>query len=546
VHFKLNDPQDPDFVPSRLPLVVTLALRQAKAGSLPASDVWADVHKALNFLIGPTDDAGPLEYATLMDQVYTNHPTLSDLADNAKWTDFLRLSDQLPAPRINSTFLDFSAELETDTGWRFMGQRFTLDGYIFQNLIFDQVKPRPSGEKRMFPSGLDVMAVFGSASALKTLTDLGETTYPNYPEQMAKLQAAVQAQPEAQWLARFYDSWLYSFFPLLATKDNAFPAYMRTTAWGFKDLNSTLGSWAELKHDTILYTKMPEFLGGGGPPSSGAAPAYVEANPDAFFRMAFMAQSILEGFQYREFSLILGNNPQVEWFLDGMGQLAEKYQKFGDMAAKELAGTPLTSDDYEVIQDCLGPVECKNRVTPYNVPASEMPPAPIVAAVSGAEDQVLEVGIGNIDRIYVVVPLDGMLQVAQGGVFSYYEFLQPRDNRLTDQEWRSQLADTSLPVWAGNFVLNGGTSTHWLAFRVGDVYLITAAGDKLNVRKSASVNAQVLGQFHTGDYVEITGGPVLSGGYTWWQVDCASCSGSSPLSGWVVENQEWFERAHGQ
>ena len=299
VHFRLVDPEDPDFIPSRLPLIVTLALRRAQVDERPASDVWRNLYQTLNFVIGPSDDAGPLEYAALMDAVYGNNPQPQDVADEAHWQDFLSRTDQLPAPQINSLFVSSTIDLQPEKGWRFMGQRFTLDGVIFQNLIFDKVQERSDGTRREFPSGLDVMAAFGSAPALKSLDDSGAMTFPNYLDQLTKMQQAVKAQPEQQWLGRFYDGWLYSFLPVLSAKDAAFPAYMQTAAWGYKDLNAALGSWAELKHDTILYTKMPEGAGGGGPPTSSPAPSYVEPNPDAFFRMAHMALSLSNGLQSR-------------------------------------------------------------------------------------------------------------------------------------------------------------------------------------------------------------------------------------------------------
>jgi hypothetical protein len=68
---------------------------------------------------------------------------------------------------------------------------------------------------------------------------------------------------------------------------------MRSTAWQDKQLNTALGSWAELKHDTILYAKQAYGgLGGCGqpqPPSPAAAPAYVEPVPEVFARVAALA-----------------------------------------------------------------------------------------------------------------------------------------------------------------------------------------------------------------------------------------------------------------
>jgi hypothetical protein len=291
------------------------------------------------------------------------------------------------------------------------------------------------------------MAVFGSPPAITTLEDQGVGSFPNYPEQMGMMQQAVQAQTEAQWLGRFYDTWLYAFLPVLSNKDASYPAYMQTNAWGYKDLNAALGSWAELKHDTILYTKMPEMAGGGGPPMSGPAPSYVEPNPVVFYRMAYMAKMLSCGLQQlvlvgpcQEEVSYPPTGTSLENYTYGMANLAFRFRIFGEIAAKELAGQPLTEDENAAITDCLGMIECMNTDTGYLQPQGEMPKPPVIAAVSGAGDNVLEVGVGYVDRIYVVVPLEGKWQVSQGGVFSYYEFSQPRDQRLTDDEWRTKLA----------------------------------------------------------------------------------------------------------
>jgi hypothetical protein len=552
MHFRLADPDNPSFKPSRLPLIVTLALRRAQVEGQPASDAWASLHKTLTFVVSPSDDAGPLEYTALMDQVYGDHATLQDLADAARWQDFLSRSDQLPVPQINSLFVVSTVDLAPEKGWRFMGQRFTLDGLVLQNVIFDKVKPKTDGERRELPSGLDVMAAFGSSPALQELEKQGATGFPNYSDQMSKMQQAVQAQPADQWLGRFYDGWLYAFLPVVQAKQAAYPPYMQTSAWSYKDLNAALGSWAELKHDTILYTKMPEGAGGGGPPMSGPAPSYVEPNPQAFYRMSYIARSLACGLQ----NLILQEpcvpgeggmySTDVTGFINGMSGLGGRLQSLGDIAAKQLAGQPVSEDDNYLITGCLGMIECMNTDTGYNIPTSKMPEVPVIAAVTGAQNSVLEVGVGKVDRIYVVVPLEGRWEVAQGGIFSYYEFSQPRDQRLTDEAWREKLAGGSVeqPAWASNFVLPGGTSSKHLFFRKGDVYIITKAGDKLNMRDRPSKSGTLLQQLHTDDYVEIVDGPVQADGYTWWKFQLDSWSTDQKPTGWAVEDQEWYIRSY--
>ena len=554
VHFKLDDANDPGFTPSRLPLIVTLALRKTRVNDQSASQIWSSLYETLNFMIGPSDDPGPLEYAQLMDLIYGLNPSLQDLTDNQRWAEFVSKAGQLPSPQVNSTFISTTADLQVEKGWRFMGQRFTLDASIFQNLIYDKVKERTNGQKRLFPSGLDVMSVFGSDPAQQSLADLGATKYPNYLEQVALLRQAVQIQPQAQWLTRFYDTWLYTFFPLLAAKDTTYPPFMHTPAWGYKDLNTALGSWAELKHDTILYTKMPEAMGGGGPPMSAPALSYIEPNPDVFYRLAYMAQSLAQGLSLRTVNQVIpptAPSLSLDDYLMAMNNLAERFVNLGDIAVKELTGQPVTLDDNDLITSCLGLIECQNMDTPYNRPAGEMPKAPIIAAVSGAEDSVLEVGTGYIDRIFVILPLEEKWQVAQGGVFSYYEFIQLRDQRLTDQAWREALDSYKkppLPAWASTFLLLQGEVHPWLAFRIGDIYEITKYGDHLNLRETPSKSGSVLTQLHTDSYVEIIDGPVAAEGLTWWKLKCIFCSDTSNLgnsaTGWAVESQVWYERSY--
>ncbi|MCJ7558269.1 MAG: DUF3160 domain-containing protein [Gammaproteobacteria bacterium] len=557
VHFNLTDESE-EFVPSRVPLIITLALRRAHFEGQSAAEEWGEIHEVLSFLVGPSDDGGPLEYATLMDEVYSRSATVADLAHDDIWKEFLARGEELPAPQINSTFVNFLEDLEGESGWRFMGQRFTLDAFILQNLVFNKVGTFEN--KRQLPSGLDVMAALGSEAAYSALVAAGETGYFHYPEQMVILQQAVSDQPENEWLNTFYSAWLYVFFPQLNRVVGEYPAYMGTEAWAYKDLNSALGSWAELKHDTALYTKMPEFAGGGGPPSSGPAPGYVEPNPAVFYRLAYVAGAIAAGLTERGMMITL-QEPETGDFtypqgvgnlIIGMERLGDDFQRLGDIAAKQQAGVPLDEDDLYSIQSCLGPVECQvlymQLMNQFGVgPEQEMPPVPVIAAVAGAEQEVLEVGVGGVDRIYVVVPSEAGFEITQGGVFSYFEFPQPRSNRMTDEQWRERLetAPPSGPGWVTKFRLNDGEPVDYLAFRVGDIYIITEEGENLNLREGPSTSETIIAKLQPGEYVEIVDGPASAEGYTWWRVSLLTRPDAN-IEGWVVESQEWYERAWGQ
>jgi hypothetical protein len=66
--------------------------------------------------------------------------------------------------------------------------------------------------------------------------------------------------------------------------------------------------------------------------------------------------------------------------------------------------------------------------------------------LDSGSDEVLEIGTGRIDRIFVLMLDDaGQFNVATGGVYSYYEFTQPTSERLTDEQWWEMLRSGEAP-----------------------------------------------------------------------------------------------------
>ena len=326
---------------------------------------------------------------------------------------------------------------------------------------------------------------------------------------------------------------------------------MQTTAWGYKDVNSVLGSWAELKHDTVLYSKMPEGLGGGGPPTSGPAPSYVEPDPDVFFRLAYATRTLYDGvsvyvYNWQAYGWTdpsANGSPGVFEYVQFLSRLGENLQAFGDIAEKELKRESLSENDYYRIQSCLEFKECLDYGS-FSPDSMKPDPIPVIAAVSGYENEVLEAGVGNLNRIYVAVPFGGKLQIAQGGVFTYYEFRQSRNERLTDEAWREMLQDNppTAQSWYDNFVISGGNVKDVLAFRVGDIYILTEEGANppLNLRAEPSKSAEVVDQLGLDVYLEFIEGPVENLSGTWWKARNLN----NNKEGWVLENPAWYARSY--
>jgi hypothetical protein len=434
-------------------ILITLALNK---GSNQSS--WNKIYEPVNFFVGKSDDITYYQFKGLVEKVYGTNATSQSVAnDKNKFASFVNETKTLEPPQLNSMPI-FNAEIQPDRekeikGFRFMGQRFTIDASVFQRLIDREVPGR------MMPKGLDIPAAFGSNEALNLLTQAGETKYKNYAENMTKMKSYISGLPTENWTQNLYWGWLYQLRPLLDEKGNGYPSFMQNAGWLRKDLNTFLGSWSELKHDTILYAKQvyAEFgAGGDEPPPPPDDRGYVEPNPYVYARLASLLKMTNEGLEMR--GLLTAS------MKDNLSKMEQLAMSLKTISEKELNNENLADADYELIRSYGGQLEHLwleiNKDEPQYKELGQRDfldqnPAAIVADVAtDPNGQVLEEGTGKISEIYVVVPIDGKLRIAKGGVYSYYEFTWPMSDRLTDKKWRELLNSgqaPALPSWTDAF-----------------------------------------------------------------------------------------------
>ena len=448
--FRIVRPDDPD---GREETRRALLIVQALAGDPEAVSLWQSIYEPTVFFVGRSDDLLYTEYQEVMQRVYGGIPEPSAFADEDKLTAFMQEAQKLRPPRILGIVLSGSEDKEEATkGFRFMGQRFIPDSYIFGQLIERAVPGRG------LPKGLDLLAVMGSERAYALLDQEGDTAYPNYVENLTRLRGEFAGLGEDDWTQNLYWSWLYTFFPLLEAPGEGYPAFMQSEAWLDKSLNCVLGSWTELRHDTILYAKQVYAESGGdgkGPPPEPAPPkGYVEPVPEFYARLAALAAMTREGLAERFLLDDLDSQ--------SLRQLEELALALKSMAEEELSGRPLTEEEYRRIRYYGADLEQLTFAAsdeyggPGGYPAGEEEPqAAVVADVAtNPGGSVLEEGVGRVFIIYVVAPVEGELVIAKGGVFSYYEFPWPMSDRLTDEKWRTMLTAgqaPSLPEWTSSF-----------------------------------------------------------------------------------------------
>ena len=399
-------------------------------------DSWESIYKITSFFAGAADDVGYPELSEIIAIQYGQNVDISSLPTNKEaFEAVLKGSSEIKKPSINSIPV-MDGENTVISSYRFMGQRFTIDGAIMQNLIYDSVGENSDGLARMLPDALDTPAALGSKVALEILTNQGDTDYQGYTEELQKVSSKFNNSDSTFWNASLYAGWLNTLRPLLEEKGEGYPSYMTNSEWTKKNLETFAGSYAELKHDTILYAKQPMAEMGDGDQEIMDDRGYVDPQPVIYSRFKFLSEKTKEGLE--SFGMI---SDSAKEDLDRLNTIAGTLLTISE---KELNNEALTDDEYEFIRSYGGSIEHfwyeanKNEVEGLGY--SYQAPCPIIADIAtDPNGTVLEVGTGKADMVYVVFPIDGELHVGRGSVYTFYQFPYPMDDRLTDSQWREML-----------------------------------------------------------------------------------------------------------
>lgn len=434
--------------------------------------LWAALFDPITTWVGRSDDLTVRDYAAVMAKVYPANAPLSALADNARLNRFIALANALPNPQINGDLAASSKDAaRMSKGLRLFGQRFVPDAAIMQSLIWDKVGT--AQQPRLWPMGLDVAATLGSSRAATLLTGpLGQARYAGYVPRLAAARQSYNALSAAAWQQNLYWGWLNALRAVWAPAPAAAPAFMHTDAWADKSVATGLGSWTELRHDTILYVKQPMGLGGGGQVSPSVA--YVEPVPALYARLIALTQALKATLIKEGMLDVLPTpvdqfppqytNAQFPWPAHERGYRAalDYYVALLTLmqraATQELHGQQVSARDQQALITISAPLAIISDFFQENGAGHAMTPrdkqVALVADVftEPTSGRVLEEGVGDVLPLYAEVVVNGKHWLARGGVYSYYEFKQPMSDRLTDEAWRALSPRPAQPSWTASYI----------------------------------------------------------------------------------------------
>ena len=331
-----------------------------------------------------------------------------------------------------------------------MPQRYQPDAEVLQEMVDYDGDPT----ERATPKGLDFMAAMGVSAAEKVLIEEGQK-WKDFKPMLEKMK---KRMGEINWQESLATQWMQTV-KTVNEKDKGVPYFMVGDGWDLKNLNAALSSWAELKHDAILYAKQPmgAECGGGGPPDP-VVKGYVEPNV-TFWKKAI---ELLDNTA----NLLNEHDMMTEKVKEATERIGEEVGFLLRISEKELAGKALTDEEYDQIK-CIGAtfenisLDLLRQPDQYlmgwsDVQGSDRKMALVADVYTANSDNnpnksILYEAVGLGDEIYVVVEIGGYLYLMRGAVFSYREFTEPMDKqRLTDEEWQQELEKNprkGVPEW---------------------------------------------------------------------------------------------------
>ena len=416
-------------------------------------DKYEKFDRLITYLMGKPDDLNiqqviaEVEKAGLpMEELLTNKQAMSQLKKNLE-----KIGNE--QTRIRPKY-----EKTSHNKICIMPQRYQPDAEVLLNMVDYDGDPT----LRATPKGLDFMAAMGVAAAEKILMD--EKT--DWKDLGKNLKLMKKRMGEIDWNENIATQWMQTL-KVMNDKDKnvKLPYFMQNPEWSKKDLNAALASWAELKHDAILYAKQPmgAECGGGGPPEP-IVKGYVEPNV-AFWKKAI---ELLDNTE----KLLKSQDLLTEKISDATERMREEAKFLLRLSEKELAGEELSEEEYDQLKYIGATVENisldllrepKQVLSGWTDVQGVDRRVAIVADVYTANadnnpnKSILFEAVGDADEIYVIVEIGGYLYLTRGAVLSYREFIQPINQpRMTDEEWQKELENNprkGVPEWMNRIIV---------------------------------------------------------------------------------------------
>lgn len=425
--------------------------------------------KIIGFFVGPEDNLSPIELDDIISELAVSP---EDMFTDSKFTNFqekINSSDDYGQKILSNFFIvdaDKENPAELPVSYKLLGQKFLIDSYVFSQVVYDQIYYDGKEVHRMLPDPLDVMFVLGNEDALPLLED--EILEYHYAYKLEELRYLTESYDEGFWSQSLYNTWLNAIRSLNPPENKSgYPYFMKTTEWQTQKLNTQLSSWAELRHDNILYAKQ-SYTGGT---SCSFPHVYIEPYP-RFFEVLYEFSISASGFFQSELGSL--NLDMTQGLLNYYQKFGEHMLKLKQLAEKELRGESFNEEEITYLKLFVNEVMAsgpsitgwynelfydmfKGLESDFLVVDVHTQPTDEFGNIIG---KVMHVGTGkiNLGVFCTGTPFGNYEPTAFiGPVMSFHEKYELDWIRLTDEEWSEFFWRGSAPErpdWVYHYLLD--------------------------------------------------------------------------------------------
>ena len=331
------------------------------------------------------------------------------------------------------------------------GQRYVVDSHVLSNVVWDRVR-----EMRMMPDPLDAaFAALGNNHAATLLGD--QLVQYGYAGNLGAMRVLVDSHDADFWSKNLYNDWLSALRALSPTADVADPAragmpsVTGTEAWGRRILNTQLASWAELRHDTLLYAKQ-SYTG-------GAVCEFPDARVDPYPEFYAALERFAEhGYALVDLTTATSASPLGDAMRTYFTALGDVTRTLREMAESQKSGTPFTAEQMQFVNDAVVIRSQSAGCTTVEYAAGWYarlffsPPRALEQdpTIADVHTQPTDEGGADVGRIlHVATGLPRLMVTTAdtctgprayvGVVSSYFEKITEDWHRMTDSEWNEEI-----------------------------------------------------------------------------------------------------------
>ena len=405
----------------------------------------------IKFFVGESDNVTLTNIETLKSM--TGIHQADDLLDTNRLKVFqdTLVNQSYAFQRINSQILMSDPtspdQMKPASAFLLLGQRFVIDSYVTGDVVYDKIIYNNQKIRRMLPSTLDVLFALGNDAAAQLLES--ELQKYHYASNLAALRYLVDSYESSFWTSTLYNGWLQMIRSVNPPQvRDSLPAFMQTAAWWQEKMNTQLASWAELRHDNLLYAKQ-SYSGGV---TCSFPESYVEPFPEFYVSVKSFANIAASYFGQ------MGETYVQNYFIT-MAGIADTLQ---GVAQKILTRTSLSDGEKYFLKSMLMPPEhvCgapytgwytklyytgENGFNVYDALTADVHTAPTDEA-GNPVGWVLHVGTGDVEMAILNAETpDGRPMAYIGPVYKYHELVTTNFQRLSDEEWKTMYAQSPPP-----------------------------------------------------------------------------------------------------